>query len=500
MRDASRAASDPQPDEPRPNIAPASVLFQGAEVADPVWDLALADVGHSDLRSYRVLVDFAGVATAILLSFVGRFYFQWLAVNADVPASVSSHLLASAVWCIAFLVAAASQQLYDEDTIRPEGGEIPRLVRAALEAGAVLSIFVFFSHSFAVSRSWFGMLVVFTLLFVLLYRKALKHFLQRRRVRGLDQRPVIVVADEAATWPNELFTKAPEFRQIARLTKEHARRYLEELGKRFLADPKRKRKTSPTLLLKSSDFAEEELWQLILDAGLVHCPVFVHSDVRAVGGQRLLVREVGTNTVVKIAPPRLSGLQAVTKRTFDVFASMLFLVLLSPVLLLISILILVTMGWPIFFVQDRAGKDGVPFLMLKFRTMRRNAERPDQPVRAVKDDPRRTRLGSVLRRLSLDELPQFINVLKGDMSLVGPRPEMALIASGFEREIRFYGYRHRIRPGITGWAQANGFRGDTSIPERVNFDNWYIEHWSLPLDLRIIARTLGEVLRGENAY
>jgi lipopolysaccharide/colanic/teichoic acid biosynthesis glycosyltransferase len=158
------------------------------------------------------------------------------------------------------------------------------------------------------------------------------------------------------------------------------------------------------------------------------------------------------------------------------------------------------MGWPVFFVQERAGKDGVPFKMIKFRTMRRDAEQPDQPVRAIKDDPRRTRLGTILRRASLDELPQLFNVLKGDMSLVGPRPEMALIASGFEQEIRFYGYRHRIRPGITGWAQAHGYRGDTSIPDRVHFDNWYIEHWSLALDLRIMGRTLGELVRGENAY
>jgi exopolysaccharide biosynthesis polyprenyl glycosylphosphotransferase len=466
---------------------------------DGLWERALDHVDDSQIRLLRLIVDLSAVSCAISLAFLGRFYFHWLAVSARVPGSLASHVLASGVWCVSFIVAAAGQQLYDEDTTRPEGGEFPRLVRAALEAGAVLAIFVFISQSFSVSRSWFGMLVVFTVALVVLFRSLFERALSRRRSRGQHQRPVVIVAEATASWPDALFTDALEFRPIARLTKDQVKRYLEETGKKVMAGARRRRE-NPTLLLKATDFEEEEMWELILDAGLVHCPVFVHSDVRAVGRHRLVVREVANNTLFKIAPPRMTGLQALTKRVFDLIASIIFLVALSPLFLVIALAVLVGMGWPIFFVQDRAGKDGRPFRMLKFRTMSSDAEAPDKPIRAVKDDPRRTPLGRVLRRLSLDELPQLFNVLVGDMSLVGPRPEMALIASGLEQDIRFYGYRHRIRPGITGWAQAKGLRGDTSIADRVDFDNWYIEHWSLALDLRILLRTFAEIARGENAY
>lgn len=464
---------------------------------DPIWDLALSDHSYANVRLFRFAVDLAALCVAIGLAFVGRFYFEILAVNAERDVSIVSHIIASVVWCGGFLVAAAGQQLYDEDTIRPEGGDFPRLVKAALEAGAVLSIFVYFSQSLSVSRAWFGMVVVFTLVAVLTFRSVLERVLRKRRERGLHLRPLLVVAEEGATWPDALFRDAPEFTAIGRLTKEQAKRYLDEKSKGVLPASRRQ---NPTLLLKAADYQEEEMWQLILDAGLVHCPVFVHSDVRAVGRQRLVVRQVANNTVVKITPPRLTGPQALAKRSFDLLVSLALLIVSAPVMLLVSIAILVTMGWPILFVQERAGKDGRPFKMLKFRTMKRNAEAPDSPVRAIKDDPRRTALGRVLRRLSLDELPQLLNVLVGDMSLVGPRPEMLLIATGLEQDIRYYGYRHRITPGITGWAQTRGLRGDTSIPDRVDFDNWYIEHWSLALDVRIMFQTLREVFRGENAY
>jgi exopolysaccharide biosynthesis polyprenyl glycosylphosphotransferase len=473
--------------------------LRGDESQDSLWEMALSDHSYAYVRRFRFAIDLAAVCLAIGLAFLGRFYFQWLAVNIEDDVSIASHILASFVWGGGFLLAAAGQQLYDEDTIRPEGGDFPRLVKAALEAGAVLSIFVFFSHSLSVSRAWFGMVVVFTLFLVPIFRSILERRLRKRRIRGLHLRPLLVVAEEGATWPEALFRDAPEFKAVGRLTKEQAKRYLDERGRTAVSES-RGRRQNPTLLLKAADYQEEEMWQLILDAGLVHCPVFVHSDVRAVGRSRLVVREVANNTIVKITPPRLTGFQALTKRIFDLVASVTLLILSIPLVLTISVSILVTMGWPIFFIQERAGKDGRTFKMIKFRTMKNGAEAPDSPVRAIKDDPRRTTLGRMLRRTSFDELPQLLNVLLGHMSLVGPRPEMALIASGLEQDIRYYGYRHRIRPGITGWAQTRGLRGDTSIHDRVGSDNWYIEHWSLPLDIRIMFQTLREVVRGENAY
>jgi lipopolysaccharide/colanic/teichoic acid biosynthesis glycosyltransferase len=146
------------------------------------------------------------------------------------------------------------------------------------------------------------------------------------------------------------------------------------------------------------------------------------------------------------------------------------------------------------------GLDAKSFPCLKFRSMRQDAEAKTGPVWASKDDPRRTRFGAFIRRFSIDELPQFINVLLGQMSLVGPRPERPVFVEQFRRSIPRYMDRHREKAGLTGWAQVNGLRGDTSIIERTKYDLWYIENWSLWLDLKIILRTFFNILFDKNAY
>jgi exopolysaccharide biosynthesis polyprenyl glycosylphosphotransferase len=214
----------------------------------------------------------------------------------------------------------------------------------------------------------------------------------------------------------------------------------------------------------------------------------------------LTTRELGGQTTVKVSPPALVGLRRLEKRAFDVAVSLTLLLLLSPLFLLLSVATLVASGWPIFYSQDRVGENERVFRMWKFRTMHHDAERESGPVWTSEEDPRRTRLGRLLRRASLDELPQLWNVLIGEMSVVGPRPERPTFVDQFTEEIPWYAYRHRIRPGITGWAQSHGLRGNTSLDPRVAFDNWYIENWSLVLDVKIIAKTIREMLRGRNAY
>jgi len=152
----------------------------------------------------------------------------------------------------------------------------------------------------------------------------------------------------------------------------------------------------------------------------------------------------------------------------------------------------------VFYAHERVGLDGKPFYMLKFRSMRVDAEQQSGPVWATADDPRRTRFGTLLRRLSLDELPQLINVLLGEMSLVGPRPERPVFVEQFRQVVPRYMERHAEKAGMTGWAQVNGLRGDTSIIERTKYDLYYVENWSLLFDLKIMVRTLVNVFRGDN--
>jgi exopolysaccharide biosynthesis polyprenyl glycosylphosphotransferase len=178
----------------------------------------------------------------------------------------------------------------------------------------------------------------------------------------------------------------------------------------------------------------------------------------------------------------------------DVLVSTLVLVFLSPILALISMLVKVDSHGPVFYIQERVGKDGRVFPCIKFRSMVDEAEAETGPVWAHRLDKRKTRLGSVLRRFSVDEFPQFVNVLLGHMSVVGPRPERPVFVQEFSTRIPRYMERHAEKSGITGWAQVNGLRGDTDIADRASFDNYYIENWSMWTDVKIILRTITQVI------
>jgi exopolysaccharide biosynthesis polyprenyl glycosylphosphotransferase len=194
------------------------------------------------------------------------------------------------------------------------------------------------------------------------------------------------------------------------------------------------------------------------------------------------------------------GLNLVVKRAMDVVLSAFGLLVLSPLLALIAAAVRLGSAGPVFYRQERCGLNGKPFDMLKFRTMRLDAEAQTGPVWAVKDDPRRTWLGSFLRRTSLDELPQLINVLRGDMSLVGPRPERPVFIHQFRQTIPNYMARHCVKAGITGWAQVHGWRGNTSLRKRLQYDLYYITHWTPWLDIRILWMTIFRGLLHRNAY
>ncbi len=204
--------------------------------------------------------------------------------------------------------------------------------------------------------------------------------------------------------------------------------------------------------------------------------------------------------VISIHESPLSGFNCVLKRSLDILGASLALLVLSPIMALIALLVPMSSRGPILYRQERMGLDGVRFDCLKFRSMPTNAEQSTGAIWAMPNDKRATPFGSFLRRTSLDELPQFFNVLRGDMSLVGPRPERPVFVDKFRKEVPGYMLRHKVKTGITGWAQVNGWRGSTSIEKRIECDLFYIQNWSLWLDIKILFLTLDEVLRGRNAY
>jgi len=224
------------------------------------------------------------------------------------------------------------------------------------------------------------------------------------------------------------------------------------------------------------------------------------ADVPNLAGLSLTTTNLDGLPVIGLRESPHFGLNVVVKRAMDIALSLVAIVLLSPVMLLVAALVKLTSPGPIFYRQERCGLNGQSFGMLKFRSMAVDAESQSGAVWAKKDDPRRTRLGTFLRKTSLDELPQFINVLKGDMSLVGPRPERPVFIRQFTKTIPNYMARHCVKAGITGWAQVHGWRGNTSLRKRVQYDLYYITHWNPWLDLRILWMTVWHGLVNRNAY
>ncbi len=198
--------------------------------------------------------------------------------------------------------------------------------------------------------------------------------------------------------------------------------------------------------------------------------------------------------------PLNNALNRFMKRVMDLLGAIVAIILFSPIMLVVSILIKITAPGPLIFKQERIGLQNKPFYMYKFRSMIVQKESEEKKGWTTKDDPRVTPIGKFIRKTSIDELPQLFNVLKGDMSLVGPRPERPLFVEKFKEEIPRYMIKHQVRPGLTGWAQINGYRGDTSIRKRIECDLYYIENWTLGLDIKIILLTFLKGFINKNAY
>ena len=198
--------------------------------------------------------------------------------------------------------------------------------------------------------------------------------------------------------------------------------------------------------------------------------------------------------------PLLDPFNRFMKRTEDIFGAIVAIVLFSPVMLIVSAIIKITDPGPLIFKQERIGLKNRPFYMYKFRSMVVQEDTDEEKGWTTKNDPRVTPIGKFIRRTSIDELPQFFNVLKGDMSLVGPRPERPQFVEKFKEEIPRYMIKHQVRPGITGWAQVNGYRGDTSIKKRIEHDLYYIENWTIGFDFKIIFLTFFKGFINKNAY
>jgi Undecaprenyl-phosphate glucose phosphotransferase len=366
----------------------------------------------------------------------------------------------------------------------------------------------FFLRSYFFSR---GVLVFFYLFCtgsVIGLRLVLRIGLRGVRRRGYNLRHVLMVgAGELATTVIERIHGHPEtgLRVAGVLAAEGADRGRELHGvpvigsygelKRLLAEQR------PDLLMVALPAADSHhLEKILADVDDEVVDVRVVPDLPRIMTLRAQVEDLDGIPLISLREGPLVGWPAVYKRAFDVVVSGVALGVVSPLIALIALAVRVTSGRPVLFLQERMGLDGRVFRMIKFRSMEQGAENASGPVWTMPGDQRRTRLGAFLRRTSLDELPQLWNVLRGDMSLVGPRPERPVFIEQFRREIPGYMLRHKIKAGLTGWAQVHGWRGNTSLHERVEHDLYYIQHWSLALDVRILWLTVWRGILHRNAY
>jgi exopolysaccharide biosynthesis polyprenyl glycosylphosphotransferase len=243
-----------------------------------------------------------------------------------------------------------------------------------------------------------------------------------------------------------------------------------------------------------------QIMEIVLNCQDLRVEFQIVPDMLEMMAARAKVVSLDGIPLISVGRTPLEGWNRMLKRSLDLALSSTGLVLLSPVFALLAIMIKLDSAGSVFFRQERLGRDGRRFAQLKFRSMRQDAESKTGPVFATEDDPRRTKIGTILRRYNLDELPQLFNVMRGDMSLVGPRPERQFFVDKFKEGIPRYFLRHKVKSGITGWAQVNGLRGNTSIEERTKYDLFYVENWSLAFDIKILLLTLRDWFSPKNAY
>ena len=452
--------------------------------------------------SIKVAIDVAMLTLAFVLAYLTRFD----ALGGWPRPPVRETLVTLALVLVLFPVAYRQSRLYATNRVRTHLEEVFELFKATITGSLVLVALTYFGRE-RYSRLTLALFAGYSFVLVAATRVAFRMWLESVRRKGLNLKSILLVG------AGELGERVVE-------TIDHHR----ELGFRVIGVLSRGLLLPGTTVqgapvIGTTDELERVLADRAVDQVVLALPsedmplikalmerLALHTvDVKIVpdlfqyvtlyGG----LEEFGGLPIVSLQGGPLEGWNLVAKRAFDILFSSLALLLVSPVMLLVALAVKLTSRGPVLYQQERMGMDGAVFPILKFRTMRVDSERSG-PRMATAADDRRTAPGAFLRRTSLDELPQLFNVLRGDMSLVGPRPERPVFIEEFKRQIPRYHLRHKVKSGITGWAQINGLRGQTSIQKRIEYDLYYIENWSLLLDLKILVRTALGGFLSRNAY
>lgn len=458
-------------------------------------------------RTGMMVTDLLLIAASWLAAYWLRFYSGLIEAPQGIPeflpyAEALILILPISWWLL------RGRGLYESQRTGALTKEVANIVGATTLGLMALLSATFFIRDFSYSRTVVGIFYGLSIAAVTLGRLSVRGSLRGLRRRGINQRYVVVVgAGRLAEEVIERIHRHPETGLHVTAVFSGSAISARSIGgvpvmgrcndlKPYLQEGRRVDEL--IFALSREEWSEFDKTMADLDDETVS--VRIVPDLLNMLTLRSSVDDLDGLPMISLREGPLMGWAAVHKRGFDLVVSLACVMVMSPLLLMVAAAVFFTSGRPVFYSQKRMGLDGEVFDMLKFRTMETGAESFSGPVWAEEQDPRRTRLGSFLRRTSLDELPQLWNVLRGDMSLVGPRPERPFFIEQFRGEIPGYMLRHKIKAGVTGWAQVHGWRGNTSIHERVEHDIHYIQNWSLSLDVRILVMTLWRGLIHRNAY
>ncbi|MEK4360308.1 undecaprenyl-phosphate glucose phosphotransferase [Paenibacillus sp. FSL M7-1455] len=460
------------------------------------------------LTQMYVLTDFVFIQFSFLLAWWLRFKSGWIPYEAPLP--IETYAMWSFIYGAIAVLTGMLIALYSPKRKKRFADEFIKIVQVHAISIFVLLSLMFFVKEINISRSYLAIYMVSLVMFILFYRYILKVSLKVIREKGYNRQFVLIVG--AGSLGKRFYQNLKQYPEMG----YEVVGFLDDFQQWDSLEEKRYKP-----ILGTVDDLEKVLEEVLIDEVIMALPLDAHSKYPKIinlcekAGVRTLIipdffdylpaRPYFDNFAgmpminVRDIPLDLAG-NRMFKRLFDIAFSLFAILLTSPIMLAIAIGVKLTSPGPIIFKQERVGLNRRNFMMYKFRSMKQLPPGTEDTGWTVENDPRRTKFGSFLRKTSLDELPQFFNVLFGHMSVVGPRPERPYFVDQFREEIPKYMVKHHVRPGITGWAQSNGLRGDTSIEERINHDIFYIENWSLLFDIKIIFKTIRNGFVNKNAY
>jgi len=463
---------------------------------------------HSKFFETLVLFfDLIALSVSWMLAYYLRFYCPVIPVSKGIPpffTYLTLLVIMLPLWYIVF----KAFGLYRPRRISSKFAEVMDIAKGTTIAILILVSLTFFFRKYEFSRLTFLYFWIICVVTLCIERIIFREFLRLIRKRGYNLRHALIVGTGAlALDVTDRVHSHPELGIKIRgfLSDDNSQIGSELEGFKVLdtfgniLNVVRDQNIDMVLITLPLS-AHEKLKSILDDIGDEMVSIMLIPDLLEFATLRGSVGEFEGMPIISLRDTPLYGWNLVIKRVADIVLSITILLAVSPLMLVISILVKVTSIGPVFYRQERMGLDGKIFSMLKFRTMETQAEKETGPVWAAKGDSRKTIIGSFLRKTSMDELPQFFNVLKGDMSIVGPRPEREFFIQQFRSKIPKYMLRHKMKAGITGWAQISGWRGNTSLEKRIEYDIYYIENWSLRFDLEIMWLTIWRGLVNKHAY